>query len=73
MRDEGTSFDMASDDARFASAVAAFGLVLRESPHIGDASLESVRQWALTSVGDDLGSYRSGFVELVDAAARIDS
>ena len=72
VRDEGQSFQLASADARFASSVAAFGLVLRGSDFRGEADLERVRSWASESLGADEGGYRKAFLELVDAAARLD-
>jgi Ca-activated chloride channel family protein len=40
------SWEQASSDFRFAAAVAAFGLVLRDSPHRSDADLDMVLQLA---------------------------
>jgi Ca-activated chloride channel family protein len=40
--DRGASFAVASADGRFAAAVAAFGMLLRESPHRGQASFDAV-------------------------------
>ena len=68
VKDGGASFDEASDDTRFAAAVAAFGMVLRGSEHVGKATLEDVRRWALEATGEDRGGYRKGFLELVERA-----
>jgi Ca-activated chloride channel family protein len=65
VRDGGKSFDEASDDTRFAAAVAAFGMVLRGSPHVGKANLDDVSSWALEATGEDRGGYRAGFLDLV--------
>ncbi len=59
------SFNEASPDFRFASAVASFGMILRDSPHKGDSTLDAVLQTAENSKGADVHSYREEFVELV--------
>ncbi len=50
----------------FASTVAEFGLILKDSPYKGDASLQSVIDRALSSLDGDVYGYRSEFVQLVD-------
>jgi Ca-activated chloride channel family protein len=55
----------------FASAVAEFGMLLRESPERGNASFESVRARATTFRGEDEQGYRAQFVQLVDRAASL--
>jgi Ca-activated chloride channel family protein len=59
-----------SADFRFASAVASFGLLLRESPYKGEATYAAVRKQAAVALGADPGGHRAGFLELVDAAAK---
>ena len=58
----------ASTDFRFAAAVAGFGMILRDSPHKGQATLDSTLRLAETSVGRDEEGYRSEFVELARKA-----
>ncbi len=58
----------ASPDFRFASAVAAFGMILRDSPHRGTATLERVLSWASDSIGEDPHGHRGEFVQLVRTA-----
>jgi len=70
--DEGRPLEDASADTRFAAAVATFGLVLRESEHKGDASLDMALELASQSLGEDAQGYREGFLELVRAARRIE-
>lgn len=65
--DSGASFSKASEDFRFASSVAAFGMLLRDSPHKGTANAQSVLEAALDAQGTDL--LRSEFVELVRSAS----
>jgi len=66
--DGGDNQFQADDDLRFAAAVAAFGMVLRGSEHVGKATLDDVRSWALEALGNDEGGRRAGFLELVDLA-----
>jgi Ca-activated chloride channel family protein len=58
-------FEKADDDIRFASAVAAFGLLLRDSPHKGDATYERILEIASKATGKDRFGYRREFIELV--------
>ncbi|MEA2569445.1 MAG: Ca-activated chloride channel [Acidobacteriota bacterium] len=69
--DSATTFDAASDNLRFAAAVAEFGMLLRDSKYKGDASYDAVRQLALKSAGRDEEGYRRDFVKLVDQASRL--
>ncbi|HTU92041.1 MAG TPA: VWA domain-containing protein [Gemmataceae bacterium] len=59
-------------DFRFASAVASFGMLLRNSEYRGTATYASVRKLAASAVGADRNSHRAEFLELVDAAQRLD-
>jgi Ca-activated chloride channel family protein len=63
------SFYEASQDFKFASAVAAFGMILRNSPYRGYASFESVLQWAREGKGIDKNGYRDEFIRLVYRAS----
>jgi Ca-activated chloride channel family protein len=60
-------------DFQFASAVAAFGMVLRDSPFRGDADWDSVKKLARSGIGPDPNGYRREFVELVDLAREVSS
>ena len=53
----------------FASAVAEFGMLLRESPARGDASFESAASRARTFRGQDDEGYRNEFIQLVERAS----
>lgn len=66
--DRGAPFARASQDFRFAASVAAFGMILRDSPYKGSASLDAVIRMAEQSKGVDRNGYRSEFVELVRRA-----
>ncbi|GAG15216.1 unnamed protein product, partial [marine sediment metagenome] len=69
--DDGKGLDAASDDTRFAAAVASFGMLLRTSRYAGDATLDSVLRMAQDAVGADPNGYRTEFVELVGKAQDI--
>ncbi|MBL8013996.1 MAG: DUF3520 domain-containing protein [Candidatus Omnitrophica bacterium] len=56
-----------SDNLRFASAVAEFGLLLKNSPYRGQASYEHVLSQVLNSKRDEKG-YRMEFADLVKQA-----
>ena len=55
-----------SVDFRFAAAVAAFGMVLRESEHRGGATIEQVIALAREGQGEDREGYRAEFVRLAE-------
>jgi Ca-activated chloride channel family protein len=55
----------------FASAVAEFGMLLRESPFRGTASFESLTARARKFQGDDEQGYRAQFVQLAERAATL--
>jgi Ca-activated chloride channel family protein len=58
----------ASRDLRFASAVAAFALVLRNSDHKGEASYNMVLALARDARGEDPEGYRGEFISMVERA-----
>jgi len=55
----------------FASAVAEFGMLLRESPLRGSASFASLTARARKFVGEDEDGYRAQFIQLADRAAML--
>jgi Ca-activated chloride channel homolog len=55
----------------FASAVAEFAMLVRESDHVGIGSYDSVIARARQHTGPDLEGYRAEFVRLVDATSRL--
>jgi Ca-activated chloride channel homolog len=57
-----------SSDIRFAAAVAAFGMLLRDSEHKGTATFVDVLELARAGQGQDPGGYRAEFVHLVETA-----
>ncbi len=68
MANAATEFDQAPEEARFAAAVAAFGQILRQSPHIEDIDMEAVLEIAKSARGDDPFGYRAEFLQLVRLA-----
>ena len=65
--DADQSFAKASEDFRFAAAVAEFGMLLRGSEYRGDASWSAVIDSAKDSKGRDPQGYRAEFVRLAEA------
>jgi Ca-activated chloride channel family protein len=68
VKDEGQNLANASRDLKFAAAVASFGMLLRESPHMGDSSVGMVLDLAESGMGVDKNGYRREFIELVRKA-----
>ncbi len=68
VKDGNKRFAQASDDFRFAAAVAEFGMILRNSPEVGDATMQDVIDVACRSLGDDEHGYRAEFVSLAQTA-----
>ena len=60
-----------SERLRFAAAVAAFGLLLRESDHRGQATWPMVLELARSGQGDDREGYRTEFLKLASRAAEL--
>ena len=68
VRDSGRTYARASEDFKFAAAVASFGMLLRESPHQGNNTLEAILELAEEGRGADAHGYRSEFLDLVKKA-----
>ncbi len=71
IKDRGDSLRSASVDFHFAAAVAAFGMVLRDSEHRGEASMAMVEDLAAAGMGSDRSEERQGFLELVRSTRRL--
>ncbi len=71
VRDGGTSWAHASSDFKFAASVAAFGMLLRSSPHSGTATWGSVLELATEGAARDPHGYRAEFLQLVSRAAAL--
>ena len=60
-----------SANVGFASAVAEFGMLLRESPSLGHASFHAASERARKFRGEDEEGYRGEFIQLVERAATL--
>jgi Ca-activated chloride channel family protein len=69
--DDGRGWPAASDDFRFAAAVAAFGQLLRDTPAKGAATWDLVLALARPAVGADPEGRRAEFVRLAATAAAL--
>jgi Ca-activated chloride channel family protein len=69
--DKHTALKSTSDNFRFSAAVAAFGMVLRNSAYKASASYKTVIELAELAKGTDKEGYRNEFIELVNEAARL--
>jgi Ca-activated chloride channel family protein len=66
------SLERASNDARWAAAVAAFGQKLKGSNY-GDMSYDAIKQLAQGARGSDEQGYRAEFMQLINSAEIIDT
>ena len=62
----------APEDFRMATAVAAFGQLLRHSAFKGTATYDQVLSWAGNARGEDAEGYRAEFIQLVKKAKLLD-
>ena len=69
--DRGNTIENASDNLRFASSVAEFGMILRDSRYKGNASFGNVSNLAESSLGSDLKNYRRDFLTMIRKAERL--
>ncbi len=69
--DSNKTAENASDNLKFASAVAQFGMLLRDSRYKGNANFENVYALAANARGNDLNNYRGEFIGLVEKAKRL--
>jgi Ca-activated chloride channel family protein len=63
--------EMPSPETAFAASVAAFGMLLRDSPNKGTTSFDQVLALAEQSRGEDRSGYRHEFANLVRTAGRL--
>lgn len=69
--DQGHSYAEASVDFQFATAVASFGMLLRDSAYKGQTTFDSVLELATAGLGQDRHGYRRAFVDLVRRAKAV--
>ena len=61
-----------SPELDFAASLAAYGMILRDSPYKGDADLEMVSSLARTALEFDPFGYRADFLEIVQETVSLD-
>jgi Ca-activated chloride channel family protein len=66
------AFDKASETTRFASSVAAMGMILRGSPHKGEATTRWVVETAQAASEHDPNGYRDEFIRLATQAGLLE-
>jgi Ca-activated chloride channel family protein len=66
--DDGKAFSAASEDCQFASAVAGFGMLLRNSQHKGNLTYAAALELAQSALGEDEHGYRSEFLDMLRKA-----
>jgi Ca-activated chloride channel family protein len=69
--DVNTSINKTSENFRFAAAVAAFGMLLRDSKYKGNINFNYVHELANKAIGKDEEGYRKEFVTLIEKAAKL--
>lgn len=67
----GGKLEQASNDFKFAAAVAEMGMILRNYNDKGTASFDDVLKLANQSKGTDLDGYRAEFIRLVEKARKL--
>lgn len=73
LNDESRSLSRTSDNFRFSAAVAAFGMILRDSEFKGTSNYKDVIELASEAMGKDKEGYRAEFIKLVDACSLLDN
>jgi len=68
VKNQPADFAQTSDNYRFASAVALFGMILKESKYANKADKQVVAQMAETALTKDKEGYRAEFVRLVKSS-----
>lgn len=71
LTDDGDDLSLASENTRFVSAVAEFGMLLRDSKYKGKSSFEQCLALARDSSGRDSEGYRAEFINLVKRSAEL--
>jgi Ca-activated chloride channel homolog len=71
--DNGSKFENAAPDLKFAAAVAEFAMLLRDSQFKGKGTIGAVIEWAQEGKGRDTAGYRAGFIEMARKAETLKS
>lgn len=66
--DKGKKLTEAPRDFQFATSLAGFGMLLRDSQHAGELTWEMVRKLAISGKGEDELGYRGEFIQLIEKA-----
>jgi Ca-activated chloride channel homolog len=66
-----TTLEKTSDNFRFASAVAMYGMILRNSEYLKQGTIEDVLQLARNARGADSEGYRGEFIKLVNTSGSL--
>ena len=69
--DRDGSIDSASANLKFASAVAQFGLIMRDSNYKGSANFSSIESLVRSAKGSDLKGYRGEFLNIIQKARNL--
>jgi Ca-activated chloride channel family protein len=72
VKDSNLAFDKTSNNFRFTAAVAAFGMILRDSEFKGTSTYDMIIELAKASKGADTEGYRDEFIRLVEIAKLLD-
>ncbi|HHT9079513.1 TPA: YfbK domain-containing protein [Flavobacterium psychrophilum] len=67
IQNKSTVLENATNDLKFATAVAWFGLKLRDSKLIANKSSEDIKKLARLGLSNDLDGYKAEFIRLVEA------
>ncbi|MCS7471408.1 von Willebrand factor type A domain-containing protein [Stieleria sp. ICT_E10.1] len=71
VKDSGKGFNRTDRDFQFAASVAAFAMLLRNSPHKGNCNFDMVEEIATAGAVDDRSGYRDEFLSLVRRAKQL--
>jgi len=71
VKNDVTDFELSSDDTRFATSVAQWGMLLRDSEYKGSTSFEQIIETAGSARGDDGEGYRNEFIRLVKLSRQL--
>lgn len=66
-----TDFNNASENLRFASAVASFALILRDSEYKGDATYNDVINWVQNANSFNPNNYKADLIDLINIAKNL--
>ncbi len=71
--DRNTPFQAASENTRFATAVAGYGLMLRDSEYKGNLTWDKVWDWSVNAQRFDPNGHRGAFLPLIKRAKKLDN